>query len=93
LSVSAPASTTTNLSSPTTVEELAHRAAWKAGIIGGLNVAALVLAARLILMIAVLGAIALTWLALETESPTRLGAVGLYTITVVLPLVWLGGRR
>jgi hypothetical protein len=69
-----------------------HDSVWRQGIIASLNVAALVLSARLILMIAVFGAIGLTWLALQTESPTRLAAVGLYTVTVILPLVWLSGR-
>jgi hypothetical protein len=72
--------------------EFIHRAQWKAGVIGGLNVAALVLSVRLILMIAVLGAIGLAWMALSTHDLVRLVALALYSLTVVLPLVWLAGR-
>lgn len=66
--------------------------AWRQGIIASLNVAALILSARLILMFAVFGAIALTWLALQKESPIHLAAIGLYAITTVCPLVWLASR-
>jgi hypothetical protein len=61
-------------------------------VIGALNVLAMVLAARMILAIAVLGAIGLAMVALKSESPIHLAALGLYTVTVILPLVWLAGR-
>ena len=79
--------------SPALQQEVIYRKAWKAGIIGGLNVAALVLSARLILLIAVLGAIVLAWMSLQIHDPVRLAALGLYSLTVVLPLVWLAGLR
>ena len=66
--------------------------AWKQGIIGSLNVAAAVLAARFVLLLSVIGAILLVWMALALHDPFRLIAVGIYTVTVVLPLVWLASR-
>ena len=73
--------------------ELAARASWKQGVMGAMNVATRILAVRMILLLAVLGAVILTWLALLTADPVRLGAVALYTITVVMPLVWLSSRN
>lgn len=73
--------------------ELVHRTAWRAALIAGFNVAALILATRLILLLAVLGALGLTWIAAQGGTPMQLGAVGLYTCTVILPLVWLSSRR
>ena len=62
-------------------------------MIGGLNVAAAILAVRSILLMSVLGSVGLTVMAVMAPDPIRLGAVALYTVTVVLPLVWLGSRR
>lgn len=73
--------------------EYMHRAAWKAGVMGSLNVLAIVLGVRLTLLVAVGGAISLTWFALQTPDPYRLGALAVYAAVVVLPLVWLAGRR
>lgn len=85
-------SLTTKPTTTTLQTEIISRAAWKAGVIGGLNVAASILAVRLILMISVLGAIGLAVMALWIPDPVRLGALALYTVTVVLPLVWLGSH-
>lgn len=74
-------------------QELLSRAAWRQGVIGGLNVAVQILAARLILLLATCGAFALSWLAIQSAQPLQLGAVGLYLAGVILPLVWLAGRR
>lgn len=73
--------------------ELQARAAWRAGVIGSLNVAATILAVRLILLLATMGAFILTWFAIQTAQPLQLGAVGLYLAGVVLPLTWLSSRR
>lgn len=78
---------------PETRIELQARAAWRAGVIGSLNVAAQILAARLILLLATMGAFGLTWVAIQTAQPLQLGAVALYLAGVILPLVWLSGRR
>ena len=74
-------------------QELQARAAWRAGVIGSLNVAATILAVRLILLLATLGAFALAYLAIQTAQPMQLGAVALYLAGVVLPLTWLASRR
>ena len=60
---------------------------------GALNVAVAILAVRLILLISIGGAITLAVMALGNAEPMRLAAVGIYTVTVVLPLVWLSGRH
>ena len=78
---------------PSVQREYIHRAAWKAGVLGSLNLAVSILAVRLILLLAVLGAVGLTWLALAARDLLLTVPVGLYTITVCLPLVWLAGRR
>ena len=94
----APATTTTIPSSPssppqtTTTNEVLARYAWQQGVIGSLRVAALILAARAILLFAVLGAIALAVIALSASDYVRLIALALYTVTVVCPLIWLSGR-
>jgi hypothetical protein len=53
---------------------------------------ALVLALRMIVMIAIVGGIALTWLALRDPDPYRLGALAIYAVSIVLPTIWLAGR-
>lgn len=78
---------------PETRIELQARAAWRAGVIGSLNVATAILSVRLILLISVGGAIALAWAALAQPDPMRLGALGIYLAGAVLPVVWLSGKR
>ena len=73
--------------------EYVHRAAWKAGVMGALNLLAVVLAIRLTLLVAVAGAIYLTIVAANAPDPYRLGAVGIYTLLVVGPMVWLASRK
>ena len=60
---------------------------------GSINVIVAVLAVRLILLLPVLGAIALTGFALASPDPMRLGGVALFTLTVLLPMVWLSSRK
>ena len=90
-----PQTTTSSISSPartTTSDELIARQAWRAGVLGALTVAIRILAARSILLFAVLGAIGLAWLALSSSDYMRMGALALYTITVVVPLIWLSSK-
>ena len=61
-------------------------------MIGAVNVMVQILAVRMILLLGVIGAFALGWGALAQDSPLRLVALGIYTATVVLPLVWLASR-
>ena len=73
--------------------EYIHRSAWKAGVMGALNVFTAILAVRLTLLVSVCGAISLAYLALQQPDPYRLGALGVYAVVVVVPLVWLAARR
>jgi len=67
--------------------------AWKAGVLGALNVIVLVVAVRLTLLVGVSGAIALSYLTLQNPDPYRLGALAVYAAVVVVPLIWLASRR
>ena len=60
---------------------------------GALNVLTTVLAVRAILLIAVIGAIWLTVAVEQAPDPWRLGALGIYTVVVVIPIVWLTSRK
>ena len=52
-----------------------HRAAWKAGVMGALNLLAVVLAIRLVLLVAVVGALWLAKLALDVPQPVQQAAL------------------
>lgn len=67
--------------------------AWKQGVIGALNVATSILAARAILMVAVSGDIALTWLCLVEPDPYRLAALAIYSGAVVVPMILMALRK
>ena len=62
-------------------------------MLGALNLATAILAVRLILLVAVCGAIAVAYLVLKEPDPYRLGALGVYAAVVVVPLIWLAARR
>ena len=85
--------TATTPPDPRLVQEIISRAAWKQAVMGSINVAVAILAARMILGLAVIGSIGLSWLALSQADPYHLIAVAVYSVTVVLPLVWLAGRH
>lgn len=91
----ATATTTPNLTPDRTgfQQEYVHRAAWKAGLLGALNVATKILAVRLILFAAVLGAIALSFLVLRDPTYPALAVLGVYAGVVVVPLIWLTATR
>ena len=91
-------STLSPTTSPTTPQpnlphEALTRLAWKQAVLGALNVAIQIVAVRLAVLVAVAGGIALTWLALQEADPMRLGALALYGALVVIPVIWLAGRR
>lgn len=88
-----PPSDPAALANEAILRELAYRRSWKAGVIGALNLASAILAARLILLLAVLGAVGLDWIALAEPDPVRLAAIGIYGGMVVLPVVWVASRR
>jgi hypothetical protein len=66
-----------------------HRAAWRAGVLGSINVLTRVLAARLIVLVAVAGGIWLTWVALGNPTIDREIILAIYTAAVVIPAVAL----
>lgn len=57
-----------------------------------MNAVAMVMAARMIVLVAVTGGIALTYLAIERAEPSALIALGIYAVGVVGSSVWLAGR-
>ena len=87
------AQTTSPTSSTPKQAEYVHRAAWKAGVIGAFNALAIILAIRLILLVAIVGAIALSVIAINAPDPYRLAALGIYSVVIVVPMVWLSSRR
>jgi hypothetical protein len=66
--------------------------AWKQGVLGALNVAALILSVRLILLVAVVGAFLLTWQTLADPQTYKVIATSAFMALTVLPAVWLSGR-
>jgi hypothetical protein len=81
---------TTTATPPDT--EYVHRAAWKAGVLGAINVLMVVTAIRLIVLVAVGGAIALTVLALQQPDPLKLIALGIYCAVVIPACTVLAAR-
>ena len=55
--------------------------------------AAVILAVRLVVLVAVLGAILLAWEALADPQIVRVSALAVYGLLVVLPVVWLATTR
>jgi hypothetical protein len=62
-------------------------------VLGALNLLIVVTATRIMVLVAVVGAIVLTSVALDGPDPWRLVALAIYTIAVVIPVVWLSSRR
>jgi hypothetical protein len=89
-----PSSPPTTTSQPLDglIRELGDRQAWRASLLGTLNALTAVLAVRLVLMLATIGAIILAVLALRTGQTTALAVLGIYALAVVCPLVWLSSR-
>jgi hypothetical protein len=85
--------TTTTATPPNLHQEYIHRATWKAGVLGALNLATAILAVRLTLLVSVGGAIGVAYLVLKEPDPYRLGALAVYAGVVVVPLIWLAARR
>ena len=52
-----------------------------------------VIAARLIVLVAVAGGIWLTWVATQYPDMGELIALGIYCGLVVIPCIWLAGRK
>lgn len=75
------------------VQDLLERAAWRAGIVASITVITRILAVRLILLVAVVGSIALSFVALESSDLMHLVALGTYCAVVVVPIVLLSARQ
>lgn len=89
-SISSPPQTTTT----TDVNaELISRYAWRQGLLGALAAINQVLAIRAVLLVSVLGAIFLAYLALAQDDVFRLGVLAVYCAVVVAPIVALTYRR
>ena len=91
-SATAATATTTAPTPPKLQAEYIHRAAWKASVMGSLNVLVAVVAIRFALLVAIVGAIVLTYITIASPDPWRLAALGVYTALVVLPATWLASR-
>lgn len=91
-SATAATATTTAPTPPKLQGEYIHRAAWKASVMGSLNVLVAVVAIRFALLVAIVGAIVLTYITIASPDPWRLAALGVYTALVVLPATWLASR-
>ena len=83
---------TTQPPKPTAQAEYIHRAAWKASVLATLNVLLAVVAIRFAFLVAIVGAIVLTYITIASPDPWRLAALGVYTALVVLPATWLASR-
>ena len=70
-------------------QEQIRQASYKAAFVGTMNAIALVLTARLIVLISVLGAGWLTWVTLQSPDPYKLIALGIYCVGVVGGAVFL----
>ena len=86
-------SAATSPTRPNVQQEYIHRAAWKAGVLGAINVLVLVTAVRGIVLVAVGGGIILAVIALGSPDPWRLGVLAIYAAAVVVPVVWLASRH
>jgi hypothetical protein len=70
-------------------QEYITRRAWRAAVLGAINVLIAVVAVRLIVLIGVCGGIFLTYLALDQPDWFRIGTLGIYCVGVIFPAVWL----
>jgi hypothetical protein len=61
-------------------------------VLGAVNVFAMILGARLLVLVAIAGAIWLTWTGLGNPDVFRLIALGTYCVAVVVPVVWLASQ-
>jgi hypothetical protein len=74
---------------PSLSPEFVHRSAWKAGVLGSINVLVMVLSVRLIVLLAVCGGIFLGYLALDKPDLFRIAILSVYCLGITLPSVWL----
>ena len=60
---------------------------------GAINVLVALLAIRLILFVAIVGAIVLTFTVERSPDQWRLAALAIYCAVTILPLTWLAARK
>ena len=85
--------TTPPPNTPQFQQEYMTRLVWKNAVLGNLSAMAMVLAARFFVLLATVGAIFLTWVALEHPDPNKIAVLGAYLLFGVIPLVWLASRK
>jgi hypothetical protein len=91
--ISAATAATATTPPPNLQAEYVHRAAWKAAVLGTLNVLIVVTAVRLITLTAVIGGIVLTAIALNSPDPWRVGVLAIYAVAVVVPVIAMASRH
>ena len=64
-----------------------------AQVMAVVNAALNIVGARLLLLVGLIGAIGIAYLALQSTSSVALWAQGIFTLTVFGPLVWLSAKR
>lgn len=74
--------------SPGFVEHM-QRLAWKQGVLGAISATTAILAQRLIVLVAALGGIGLTYMGLHDPDAYKLGALAIYAAGVFIPSIWL----
>ena len=62
-------------------------------ILQAMNGLGALLAARLMLLLAVIGAFALAWVAIQAPTDRAIWILAVYSAMIVAPLVWLSTRR
>jgi len=65
----------------------------EAQILAVINAAVSILGARLLLLVGLVGAIALSYLAVLAPSATSIIAQGVFGLFIFAPLIWLSARR
>ena len=83
----------TSQTQPNVQQEYIHRAAWKAGVLGAINVLIQVVAVRIIVLLSIAGAAFLAAMAINNPDPWRMGVLAIYSISVVIPSIWLASRH
>jgi hypothetical protein len=62
-------------------------------VLGALNVMIMITAARFTVLVSVVGGIVLTAIALDGPDPFRLIALGIYSVAIVVPVIYFSLRR
>jgi hypothetical protein len=74
---------------PSNIDPMAAFRSYRTGMLAGINVLTAVLAVRMIVLVAVVGGIGLTFQALSAPDPLKVIALAVYGSLVVLPSIYL----